>query len=97
MVKTIVENPERTAQEVAKLLTAKRLRELSLDLVDAAINHVTANNGLIIINGVRHVGLHTVYDKAWESVRTKLECTNSLWKSFSRNDVVVRERLVHRT
>ncbi len=52
---------------------------------------MTANNGIIITNGVRRVGLHTVYDKAWEPVWTKLERTNSLWQSFSRNDVVVRE------
>ena len=86
-------NRSALAQEVAKLLTTKRPRELSLDLVDAAISRVTANNGIIITNGVRRVGLHTVYDKAWEPVWTNLERTNSLWQSFSRNDVVVREGL----
>jgi hypothetical protein len=49
---------------------------------------VAANTGLIIISGD---GLDTVYDKAWEPVWTKLERTNSLWPSFSRNDDVARE------
>ncbi len=83
--------PGATAQEVAKLLTAKGLRELSLDLIDAAINSITANTGIIITNGVRRVGLHTLDDKAWEPMWTNLERTNSLWQSISRNDVVVRE------
>lgn len=91
VVQTMVDNPDMSTDAVAKQFTAKKLRELSLDYAAAAIKHITADNGRIIMNGIRRIGLDTIYDRSWEAMWTDLERTGSLWKSFSRNDTVVRE------
>jgi hypothetical protein len=90
VVQTMVDSPGMSTDAVAKQFTAKKLHDLSLDYAAAAIKHITADNGRIITNGIRRIGLDTVYDRSWEATWTDLERTDSLWKSFSRNDTVVR-------
>ena len=82
-------NTDALCSDLLKQMTsASTLREKAMDFVHTAVELISRRE--YIANGARRIGLDTIWGKAWEPIWQELEARGQLWKSFSRNDIVVR-------
>lgn len=73
-------------EKLNDLLSVDKLRQHSLTLTNAAIDHIKATD--CIVKGAAHIGLDTIYTAPahWNAVVSRLKADDALWKTFSRND-----------
>jgi hypothetical protein len=67
--------------------TVGHLRDLALDCTLAAYDRIRGSD--FIRRGIEKIGLSTVRDPAWEAILGELDRQGLLWKSFTRNDIVL--------
>jgi hypothetical protein len=70
-----------------RAFTVGNLRDLALDFTLAAYDRIRGSD--FIQRGIEKIGLSTVRDPVSEAIWGELDNQGLLWKSFTRNDIVL--------